>query len=61
MDMLDQLNVVNNEELKQVIGGKSISGVVINYLNKTFSTIMDIGRNIGSSLRRFIKRKSCAL
>lgn len=61
MDMLDQLNVIKKDELKEIVGGKTISGAVINYLNKTATIIMDIGRAFGSSIRRFITKKSCAI
>ncbi len=61
MDMLDQVNVINNNELKTIVGGKTLSGNLINYFNKVLSTFLDVGRNIGSSLRRFISKNKCPL
>ncbi len=61
MDMQDQLNVINNEELKHIKGGAGISGAILNYLNKALSAFTDVGRTFGSSLRRFITKKNCAL
>lgn len=59
MAMLDQVNVINNNDLKQIIGGKNLSGNLVNYFNKFLTTFLDIGRNIGSSLRRFISKSKC--
>lgn len=59
MAMLDQVNVINNNDLKQIIGGKNLSGNLVNYFNKFLTTFLDVGRNIGSSLRRFISKSKC--
>ena len=64
MDMLDQLNVdkmyyLDNAILCNVYGGVKISGTLINALTKAVTTILDVGRSLGSSIRRIVKRKIC--
>ena len=62
MDMLDHLNVdkmtlLNNQTLKQIYGGAGISGTLINAINSALKTIADLGRSLGTALKR-IKTKS---
>ncbi len=48
-------------ELKQITGGASISSSLINSLVKGFNAFMDIGRYLGSSIRRLIGGNACPL
>jgi len=62
MDMLDPLNAtkiinLDNRVLKDVYGGASISGTLINAINSALKTILDLGRSLGTSIKR-IKTKS---
>lgn len=45
-------------ELKSIQGG-GISGNFLNYLSKLITTILDIGRTIGSAINYMKKGKTC--
>ena len=49
------------EELLQIVGGINITGTLINALYKGINTIMDIGRSLGSAIRRAIGGMMCPL
>ena len=57
MGTQDRLSVINNRELKTIYGGLNITASLIRYATQAFNTIYDIGRGLGSSLRR-IKSKN---
>ncbi|MBQ4262633.1 MAG: hypothetical protein IJB83_00110 [Bacilli bacterium] len=50
---------MNYEELKLVYGGASLSGAVISALVRAFDLALELGRALGSSLRRHITKKAC--
>lgn len=52
---------LNSKELKQIKAGAAISATLINSLVKGFNSFMDIGRYLGSSIRRFIGGNTCPL
>jgi hypothetical protein len=52
---------LSNKEAKMIIGGAGITGTLLNSLIKGFNTLMDIGRYLGSSLRRLIGGRSCPI
>lgn len=64
MDMLDQKNVIrklNKNELKEIDGGLSITGTIINAFTESIKTIYDIGRSLGNSIRRLKEGKLCEI
>jgi hypothetical protein len=48
---------LNKEQLAKVVGG--VSGALISNIVKGFKLAFDIGKNLGSSLRRFLTRNYC--
>ena len=51
---------LTDQELTNIIGGSiSISATLIKAFVEAFSSIIDAGRNVGSSLRRFIDNREC--
>jgi len=52
---------ISKEELYGIIGGASITGTMLNAIAKGVNTIYNIGRALGSSLRRAISGKYCSL
>ena len=63
MDMLDQLNVENKltkSEMLEVIGGKSISGTIVNAFTSAFKVLYGFGQEFGSALRRVRRKKLCS-
>ena len=60
MAMQDHLNVVDKlskNELQDIVGGRSISGTVINAFTSAFKTVYGFGQDFGGAMRRFRKRK----
>ncbi len=49
---------LSREELKEINGG-SISGAIITSVIKGIAKIYEIGRGIGSSIRRIITKRFC--
>ena len=64
MAMLDQKNAMNNlgkEELKEINGGTTITGTIINAFTTCLKTVYDMGRSLGNSIRRINERKICPI
>lgn len=59
MGTQDRLSVINNRELKTIYGGLNITASLIRYATQAFNTIYDIGRGLGSSLRRIKNKNLC--
>lgn len=63
MDMLDQLNVENKltkSEMLEVVGGKSISGSIVNAFTSAFKVLYGFGQEFGSAVRRVRRKKLCS-
>ncbi len=52
---------LSNKELKCVKAGAAISSTLINSLIKGINSFLDIGRYLGSSIRRMVSGNSCPL
>ncbi len=64
MDMQDHQNVadrLSKQELLHIVGGKSISGTIVNAFTSAFKTVYSFGQDFGGALRRFKSRKLCSL
>lgn len=64
MDMQDHLNVADRltiNELKLIVGGRSLSGTIINAFTSAFKTVYGFGQDFGGAMRRFKKRQLCQL
>ena len=59
MGMLDRLNVINEEELKDVVGGINVSGTLVKAFSTGINTILEVGRSLGSAIRRVLGRNLC--
>ena len=49
---------MNNYELNKIVGGQ-ISGSILNALSRFINTIFELGRAVGSSIRRGMSRNMC--
>ena len=49
---------LNKQELLQISGG-AISGSLINAFIRGISTILDLGRSLGTAIRRIQTRRFC--
>lgn len=52
---------LKNTELLNIVGGFSITGVLINAFTSAGKFIYETGRNFGSSLRRISSNNLCPL
>lgn len=52
---------LNNKELKQIKGGAGISSSLVNSLIRGVNSLLDVGRYLGSSIRRFAGGNTCPL
>ncbi len=52
--------MLNNEELLMIKGG-SITGALIDSVTKMMEKIYDLGRSLGSSIRRLVSGKTCKI
>ena len=52
--------ILSDNELTEIIGGAtSISGTFINSISKLISTLLDLGRSIGSAIRYAKSKNKC--
>lgn len=51
---------MEKEELLAIVGG-SLSATMFGYLYKAVNSVFEIGRSLGSSLRRVIEGKKCGI
>lgn len=52
------------EEKKQMLivgGSTTLSGTILNQLNKLIDILVDSGRTLGTSIRRIVEDKICPL
>jgi len=49
---------IRNEEMKTIVGG-AISYSMINAFSKLITTIYEVGRGIGSAVRRLVNKSYC--
>ena len=50
---------IDNNELIFVVGGFKWNGTIINALTKVVNSVVDVGRYIGSALRRIKTNNYC--
>ena len=53
---------INDKDLLLIVGGAStLSGTILNQLNKLISILVDSGKSLGSSIIRISEDKICPL
>ena len=53
---------INDKDLLLIVGGATtLSGTILNQLNKLISILVDSGKSLGSSIRRISEDKTCPL
>jgi len=52
---------LNNDELMMVVGGINITGTILNAISRGVEIIFEIGKSIGTALRRSISDKMCSI
>ena len=64
MDILGQKSVMNelsSKELSNISGGLSISGTLINSFIKGIDVVLEVGRSLGTAIRRSMEKNICPL
>lgn len=52
---------LNNNELLKIVGGINWSGSFFNSIARAIDTVMDVGRSLGSAIRRITNGSLCSL
>ena len=52
---------LNRNQLLDIDGGFSLSGTIINAFTNGIKTILEVGRSLGTALRRTKEDKMCSL
>ena len=48
-------------DLVRIVGGASITSSLVNSFVKVINTLVDLGRNIGSGIRRIMENNLCPI
>ena len=51
---------LSNKELMNIEGGAGITAAFLNSVSRAISTLMEVGRTLGSALRRTISGNVCS-
>lgn len=52
---------MRNEELVLIVGGSTISGTVINAVMRVVNAALEVGRSLGTAIRRIKSRQLCPI
>ena len=52
---------LNKTQLLSIVGGFSISGTLINTFVRGINSVLDLGRSIGTAIRRVQSKNICPL
>ena len=52
---------LSKNELLEINGGTGITAAFLNAFARTISTVVDVGRSFGSSIRRLVNGNVCPL
>ena len=55
------MNTLDNEKLNLLSGGETVSGTLVTALTSGIKAIFDVGRSLGSSVRRLSSDEICPL
>ena len=55
------MNNLDNEKLSLLYGGETISGTLVTALTSGVKALFDVGRSLGSSVRRLSSDEICPL
>ena len=54
--------IINNEkELLKISGGLNVTGSIINAFSTGIKTILDVGRSLGTAIRRLANGNLCSI
>jgi bacteriocin-like protein len=53
------MNVINDNELKQISGGFDLTGTMVSAIIRGISSMLDLGRSLGTAIRRLSSNNLC--
>ena len=53
------MNLLSINEMKQIIGGSTISGQFLNYLKGVLNVFFEMGQAVGGAIRRISSNNLC--
>lgn len=53
--------MLEKQELLNVVGGVSITASLINSIYRGINSVLDLGRSLGSAIRRISGRSMCSI
>ena len=59
--IVDNLKILTEDEMLNVVGGINISGTLIKSFTSAIEIVLDIGRSLGTAIRRLGKKSICSL
>ncbi|NLL45052.1 MAG: hypothetical protein GX247_05250 [Mollicutes bacterium] len=55
------MNILERNELLKIVGGISISGTLINSIVRGINALLEVGRSLGSAIRRIVSKNICPI
>lgn len=55
------MKTLKKEELLLIVGGISITGTLINSIVRGINSILDLGRSLGTAIRRVVSGSVCPI
>jgi hypothetical protein len=55
------MTVIENKNLFEIEGGINISGTLINSFVRGINSLLEVGRSLGSAIRRVVDKSICPL
>lgn len=55
------MKLLDNEKLETIEGGESVSGALINAFTSAGKFLFEVGRSLGSSIRRIFSSRLCQI
>jgi hypothetical protein len=52
---------MNDEKLIMVVGGVSLTGTLINAMSRAINALLEVGRSLGTAIRRITNKNLCRL
>lgn len=50
---------ISNQELITISGGISLSGTLINSISRGIGSLLEVGRSLGTAIRRIVSKNLC--
>ena len=55
------MEILDNKTLMSIDGGLSLSGAIINAFTSSAKAVLDLGRSLGTAVRRVVSNSLCKL